>query len=338
MDNPNWLNDLFISQAKPALSRHEGSSDDSGSDVIISSLVDDINGESDIAGSLTEKLEYLGGTKSQLKEVAIDNGVAVDDDTPFRDYPEAFNEKMSDFNKFVRAVWGGSADDWNYWLDEDGNKNITVETRGITYTAAEVTSPSAAYNGQEWGIIHIFPETDLYYDLYKNSAGKRSKYCFIPCRICDHNAFGADVFDFSRLPDDEYITFRVPLFPGEGIAMGFLAFPPSVDFAKSVVSYCHNQNQSFFSKGLSFGKSVSNMTNAWLYYDHSANSEKPVYVMEGFIGNLYLSKLNISAEHLIGIINNLGEGSYNLNIGSHNTAKLTEEQIAIATAKGWTVS
>lgn len=337
MDNPNWLNDLFISQAKPALDRYEGSSDDSGSDVIISSLVDDINGGSDIAGSLTEKLEYLSETKNQLKEVAVNNGVAVDDDTPFRDYPEAFNEALSasgdsekteEYERFFRAVAGKSLQDWN---PVDGVATIT--TRGIEYTAANHISGVTTYS-----VVHIFPESDIYSDMYGGSTYDDDSYCLnkLPSVVNYAGAASNNINDYSRLPED--IFFGLPDFRTESFTPGFLALPPKTNFSKANVIWTNNALTGLFNKGLSFGKSVINMTNNWMYYSHAANSEKPVYVMEGFKGDLYLSKLNIFAEHLIGIINNLGEGSYVLNIGDHNTAKLTDEQIQIATDKGWTVS
>lgn len=278
-------------------------------------------------GTLKEKLEYLGETKNQLKAVAVTNGVAVDDETPFRNYPPAFAEKlakMDEYERFIRAVAGESLRDWN---PVDGVATIT--TRGITYTASDHYNSA----GGRYPIVHIYPESDIYEKMYQDTLVPRDTS--LPYVFNCHAKAANQILDLSRLP--ESITFLSPVTKTDtALVIAFLAFPPKVDFNKACVTLANAPN--LFAKGLSFGKSVVNMTAGWLYYSHTGQADKPVYVMEGFTGNLYLDKLQISAEHLLGIINNLGEGSYTLNIGSHNVAKLTDEQLQIAYDKGWDVT
>lgn len=101
---------------------------------------------------------------------------------------------------------------------------------------------------------------------------------------------------------------------------------------------------SIFTNGLKFGKCVVSCASNWIgtVYNWHGN-EIFVSVPEGFEGTVYLSKLPIKAECLVGIINNLADMSgtetvYELNIGPTNMEKLTAEQIEIATTKGWIVS
>lgn len=63
-------------------------------------------------------------------------------------------------------------------------------------------------------------------------------------------------------------------------------------------------------------------------------------VAEGHNQNLYLDAMTaLTHDSLVALINNLGTvSSLALKIGSTNIAKLTAEEIAVATNKGWTVS
>lgn len=106
----------------------------------------------------------------------------------------------------------------------------------------------------------------------------------------------------------------------------------------------HGHSGSWFEEGLRFGKNVYNCSSKWIN-GVATNGPKNLFVSvpEGFEGTVYLSMLNISAECLVGIINNLADMSetttvYTLGLGSTNIAKLTEEQLAIAEAKGWIVT
>ena len=97
--------------------------------------------------------------------------------------------------------------------------------------------------------------------------------------------------------------------------------------------------------GIRFGKKVFEASSNWLgtIYGTWSVDSVPVFVPEGFEGTLYLSKLPLSVETMVGIFNNLADMSgtgttYTLNIGSDNLAKLTTEQLDIAHMKGWEVT
>lgn len=97
-----------------------------------------------------------------------------------------------------------------------------------------------------------------------------------------------------------------------------------------------------FTHGIRFGKKVFEANSNWLgtIYGTWSVDSVPVFVPEGFEGTVYLSKLPLSVEIMVGIFNNLADMSgtdttYTLNLGSENLAKLTTEQLDIAQAKGW---
>lgn len=297
-------------------------------------------------GTLQEKLKYLGETKEQLKFVAVAHGVAVGDATPFREYPQALEERLARLDlleKFERAAQGKSFQDWNpYPIDPDETATfeeapakymIAVETRGITY-----------YVRGDSPRVNIYP--DMGHELnVANATGHVDLPVFFATNdgMATKELYQAPVFDASRYTVVNAANGGIAPnvcwrgFLSEGTPRSFIALPERCQLSGKFHFIC-NTSQYFLAQGLSFGKWVSGMTvNSFLYSQLSVG-DKPVYVMEGFKGNLYLAKLNISAEHLLGIIKNLGEGSYALNIGSHNIAKLTTEQIEIAEAKGWTVT
>lgn len=243
-------------------------------------------------------------------------------------------EKLDLYERYFRAAAGESFQDWNpqpidpnetATFEEAPEKYyIEVETRGIKY---RVTGDKKC---------HIYPKLNP--EVYiLNGNG------------CSHLLYVADKNHYPYILDMSRFAFRntfnnTPLpvvYPSpdsESAHTAFIALPEDCNFSATKFSLINGASEQWLSIGLSFGKYAYGMTAGSIYYSQLSVGDKPVYVMEGFTGNLYLAKLNISAEHLVGIINNLGTGSYTLNIGSHNTEKLTAEQIAVATEKGWTVS
>ena len=68
-----------------------------------------------------------------------------------------------------------------------------------------------------------------------------------------------------------------------------------------------------------------------------------IHYLSDFAGNLtFPNATNITAENLRELLANLGDNTggatYRIQMGATNLAKLTEEEIAVATAKNYTVS
>lgn len=98
------------------------------------------------------------------------------------------------------------------------------------------------------------------------------------------------------------------------------------------------------------GSSIINTTNAQLFGGNTANQPKNVTSFGGLVGTKYGYYVNnmtkLTVESLMNIINGLYDFSdgtphttadTTMTLGATNLAKLTPEQIAVATAKGWTL-
>lgn len=114
---------------------------------------------------------------------------------------------------------------------------------------------------------------------------------------------------------------------------------PILDFSKvNDVSYCLDQCSSLVSLGgfKDLGKSFSQKTNNYYKYKlnlyESASTQLTHDSLMNVINNLY--DLNLTYD----VANGGTLYTQSLVLGATNLAKLTEEEIAIATNKGWTVS
>ena len=246
-------------------------------------------------------------------------------------------EKLDLYEKFFKAQLGISQVDYEpYETELDGvvTKVITGECRGIPYTIP--------YNST---CCAIYPEMNVTAVL--EGTGFRRNDTYFPHPTRNSNGDNREVVDMSRLHayiDGYESENALEIQYAESTAYMDTVFAGLPDVCRlSASSFYSHGHENSYSQGISFGKEVIGMSAKSFAYDHTTLGDKPVWVMEGFKGSIYLAKLNISAEHMLGIINNLADMSgtgttYTLNFGSHNTAKLTDEQIAVATEKGWNVT
>lgn len=85
---------------------------------------------------------------------------------------------------------------------------------------------------------------------------------------------------------------------------------------------------------------LGSQKDAQLNLNHSSVME--ISILPGFTGTLVFPSADLTVENLRDIIANLGDNTagatYRLQMGTANMAKLTEDEIAVATAKNYTVS
>lgn len=95
-------------------------------------------------GTTADKLEYLDGTKSAIKQAIVNKGVAVPDGTTFRQYAE----KIADIIDVPDLSTPGSAGDLR-----SGKQLVGADGSVITGTLAEVTQATPSISVSSGGLI-----------------------------------------------------------------------------------------------------------------------------------------------------------------------------------------
>ena len=268
--------------------------------------------------------------------------------------------------KYIRATSGGSFFDWDpYVYDPSDPPSLSLEelkhatlpsdiekyaislsTRGVNYT---VRGRLGVYNQAQR--IYIFPEVDIR-DLFGDATNATINQTVALCDVNKAISNQEDpergaYFDLSRITNGENGIVYVSLQQQSASMPCLVALPeycelqPSSVILVGAASSYLKPNSTILHHGLLIGKYLGGMITDSIIPSLHDHGEKPVYVMEGYYGkSLYLSKISMSAETMVNIFNNLATitSGYTINIGSVNMAKLTAEQIAIATDKGWNIT
>ena len=222
-------------------------------------------------GTTADKLNKLLQTKQAIKQVIVDKGVDVGDDTKFSDYPAKIN-----------AIQTGDAD--SVW-------NIVTNnwTRGeyMFYYCNKITS----IDSSNWDTSKI---TSM-------------RYMFSGCT----NLTSIDVsgFDTSKVTNMNSVLYGCQTLKSLDCS--------AWDVTKVTGSY--------------------NLGSAFNYCTVLVDFKAPKNINANM--DVTYSK-NLSHDSLMSIINNLmtTTSTKKLTLGATNKAKLTAEEIAIATGKGWTVA
>lgn len=266
-------------------------------------------------GSLTEKLEYLQETLEILEGSGYDwllRAVNKEEMT--------LRERVDLIYELLKPYIYLSGDPWI------GNN--------ITETIILADGTETTINRQQT-LYYTTPPLYITYDTIITQ--------FAPRR--NNAQLNSSVYhDFSktRLADGCTLAVEIP-----GVAKcRSIIFNDQQSLIGGTLSNYARDRSALFTNGIKFGKKVFNCATNWIAGPLIGSWPAEgvfVSVPEGFEGTLYLSKILIKTECLVSIINNLADMSgtgtvYTLNLGTDNLAKLTEEQIAIATAKGWEVT
>lgn len=266
-------------------------------------------------GSLTEKLEYLQETLETLEGSGYDWLLrAVDkEEMTLRERVDLIYELLKPYIYLSGDPWVGN--------------NITE-----TITLADGTETTL---NRQRGLYYTTPPLYLRYDTIITP--------FIP-RRANAQSNSESYFDFSKttLADGCKLTVEIM---NVGKCRSII-FNDQQSLPAATLSNQARDRGGLFTNGIKFGKKVFDCNTNWIQgtlYGNWPAEGVFVSVPEGFEGTLYLSKILIKTECLVSIVNNLADMSgtdtvYTLNLGTDNLAKLTEEQIAIATAKGWEVT
>ena len=277
-------------------------------------------------GSLLEKLEYLEETANELDTVIA--GVVELKKSSYSD-----ESAMDEGTLRERVEW------YKYWVD----------VLFAQYGNAEDIEVTLA-NGQTAVLKHHMKECIICpaYTIHKYNylSEEASGIPFVLDWNSCYSSFSVQKsikhLDMSkiRINSDEKRSNKVSL--ASKINVESIILPPKFNFR--YYGFGSISMDLCFKNGIKFGQEAD-MSSGWCSgsLNDSKACEVPVSMPDGFIGNLYMSKLKFSRETILHMFNALADltgtnKTYILNIGTSNMALVTEEELNIAYAKGWEIT
>ena len=312
-----------------------------------------------------DKLNYLNGTKDAIKQAIIDKGVTVDDSTTFREYAD----KIGDISG------GGGGDPIFTSIDDPSSVTITSvigvnESKWLLKFIKEVNLNLIKFD--------VLDETESMFNGFSSlvsldlSSIDTSKSInmgsmFLNCAAL--TSLDLSNFDVSKVKGDywkgfggmfseclklSYIKWPPVFFPNNGDVGFYQMFyycsslttldlssfnTSNVTNMSSMFNYCsslttldlssfNTSNVTSMSSMFSFCSSLTNVTwgNNWA----SNNS----------INTFFVNDSPLSHESCLDLFNKLATKSSSATLTLSSTTKgyMSEEEIAIATNKGWTVA
>lgn len=266
-------------------------------------------------GNIIEKLEYLDETINKLTPAWIIRQFNKQNITTTR-------EKIAYIMEWVNLIAQCIENDSILHLP-----NVKFETadginlRYICGLGTALKTPKVVYSGE-----YTFPIT-----LGARGSGTS----------CDTDTNRMGIVDFSGYTPESYATYNYFSFYTKYVAISRLVLP-RIFSLKNMTMYGFS-NRYTFKYGLALGQLSSNCSSSWISNTINSSYEKDVTCWEDFEGTIYLARIPMSAETMVGLFNNLkdltGTGTtYTFNVGTKNLAKLTEEQKDIAREKGWNLT
>lgn len=292
-------------------------------------------------GSIMQKLNHLAETKEELKQALIEMGAEVTDEDTFASYAEKFLDATPDTVYAVKGIetsrfkvyYAGSEYESLY---KDAEKMKRTDLIGeYTVGESDFVCPRIKFPNSPDGTLFVF-------DIPFSPTGKERQYT---------QTYNINVVDFSTVEfeKDSNVFCHLTL---HMIRPGRLIMPKRVQLGSYGFYNCASGTDSFsLLDGLTFAENVCFSSSSWIYRPLSAD-KRTVKFPEGFklkYGQvLYLNKICMTQESLQEMVQNLydyvgtGEEEAGLNrtisLGSTNLALLTDEEKALANAKGWALT
>ena len=273
-------------------------------------------------GSIKEKIKYIKETKKLIREAIIARGVDVPENTTFRDYANKIDEipsgvDIGDYYDLTTKPNGGirsyitqipmidTSDCTSMrYMFEDCTRLTTIPQ----LDTSKVTNME--YMFDDCSSLTSIPQ------LYT------SKVTIMSCMFYDCTSLTSiPQLDTSKVTIMQYMFYNCKL----------LTEIPQLDTSKVT-------NISDMFTGCSSLTTLGGLTNLGQAYSTTQSANYYKYKLDLSYSN------NLTHDSLMNVINNLydiatkGCQPQQLVLGSTNLAKLTEEEIAIATNKGWSVS
>ena len=298
--------------------------------------------------STANKLSKLIETKQAIKQSIIDKGVDISDDTVFADYPSKIDSIMT----------GDSESVWNL-ITCNGTRGqyLFYDCKNITELDVSHLDTSNMTNmNNMFGSCQSLTSLDV--SNFNTSNVKNMSYMFNHCESLTEldlsNFNTSNVTDMSymfneceKLPELNLSSFNTSNVTNMNTMFGYCHSFTELDLNNFDVSKVTNISGMFYFCSKLISLDVSNWDIGHItgnYNVHSAFnyciSLVDLYPPQNINANMTVnSSTALSHDSLMRIINNLmtATSTKTLTLGATNLAKLSSEEIAIATNKGWTV-
>ena len=282
-------------------------------------------------GTTADKLNKLLETKQAIKQAIMDKGVDISDDTVFADYPSKIYEienhgggSGSDGDPFYETMWNcitNNNTDYSYLFHSYKGTSLDVSN----FDTSNVTNMSYMFN-------NCSKLTSLDVSNFDTSKVTDMNYMFNNCS----SLTSLDVSNF----DTSKVTDMRSMFSGS-VSESKLTVKglSNWDISKVTnITDMFTKNWTITELDLSFWdiSKVTSISGAFNNCTKLVDFKAP----KNISANMNVSgSTALSHDSLMSIINNLATvtSTKTLTLGTTNLAKLTDEEKAIATNKGWTL-
>ena len=329
-------------------------------------------------GTTAEKLNKLLTTKQAIKQAIVDKGVDIDDKTVFADYPSKITSiPMVGVDPIYETLWNACTNnntDYSYLFEGYNGTELDVskfdtsnvqDMNNMFNTCYSLTSLDVSNwdtsNVKDMGFMFYYCSylTQLNLSNFDTSNVTNMERMFCSCQLLtslDTSNFDtnnvknmsdmfANCYSLTSLDVSNWDTSNVTNMRD---MFNYCKLLVSLDLSKwnvgkvtsmgTMFSYC----ESLTTLNVS-GWDVNHITSSYAIQTAFDNCKSLVdfYPPQNINASLTFKNCPVlSHDSLVRIINNLmtTTSTKKLTLGATNKAKLTDEEIAIATNKGWTIA
>jgi surface protein len=275
-------------------------------------------------GTTADKLNKLLETKAAIKQAIIDKGVDISDTDTFASYPEK-----------IESIQAGGGDDWLDIITDGGTRGVYLFNDCSNLTSLDLSSfDTSNVTNMSYMFKGCSNLTSLDLSSFDTSNVTSMISMFDGCRKI--SSLDLSSFDTSNVTNMSYMFSYVGYISSTETVLDLSSFDTSnVTNMRSMFSKCSNLTSLDLSNF-----DTSKVMNMASMFD-GCSELVDFYPPQNINTNMSVSSSKaLSHDSLVRIINNLMEtaSTKTLTLGTTNLAKLSDEEKAVATNKGWTLA
>ena len=308
-------------------------------------------------GTTADKLNKLLNTKQAIKQAIIDKGVDVSDDTKFADYPAKINS--------IESGSGGGGDPYyeNMWnastMNGTNYSYLFYGTDGPYGFSLDVSDLDTSKTTDMSNMFYLVPAHAINVSNFDTSKVTDMSYMFGSC--VSLTSLDLSNFDTSNVTNMKYMfygndkmtsldisSFNTSKVTDMSSMFGTCNGLTELNLNHFDISNTFNINSMFYNntgiKAIDVSSwDVGHITSYPYFYSifSGCTSLVDLYPPQNINTRMDLDRTTaLSHDSLMRVINNLmtKTSTTQLKLGATNLAKLSDEEKAIATNKGWTLS